>query len=374
MEVDLDGPAMLPPAGVQPDFVNTGGQHTSGYIWLLFSGSIATLSVLARVMSCTVAKRFHVEDYLMIAALGLFSGIIYMSWKLVGLPGMWTHQWNIQLKSMSPILYHLHMASVFYGPIAMCIKVAILTNWLRIFVPRGQRNFTFWMLHVMIWSNVVYYIITTITEIFRCWPREKIWDLFYEGGTCTVDVEAQNFATSVINFVSDTTILALPQWMIWKLNMSKKKRWGLSLLFVIGVGAWSFGVARTVYFVHLVTSEDSTYNFSGVAIFTIWECVVGFMVMGIPAFPRAFKLIPGSTAVITFFRSLTSKMESSKAKPFQRMYKPKSRRRRSVFEISEMDTDALDTVDDAETNRTVSQDTSEVEPGRNLEMQQVNTV
>lgn len=128
------------------------------------------------------------------------------------------------------------MAAVFYGPIAMCIKVAILTNWLRIFVPRGQRNFIFWLLHVMIWSNIVYYVITTITEVFRCWPREKIWDLFYEGGVCTVDVEAQNFATSVINFVSDTTILALPQWMIWKLHMSKKRKWGLSLLFVIGAG------------------------------------------------------------------------------------------------------------------------------------------
>ena len=118
----------------------------------------------------------------------------------------------------------------------MCIKVAILTNWLRIFVPTGQRNFTFWMLHVMIWSNILYYVITTVTEVFRCWPRKMIWDLFYTGpGVCRVDVDAQNFATSVINFVSDTTILALPQWMIWRLNMSKKRRWGLSLLFMIGV-------------------------------------------------------------------------------------------------------------------------------------------
>lgn len=88
----------------------------------------------------------------------------------------------------------------------------------------------------MIWLNVLYYVITTLTEVFRCTPRKKIWDLFYEGGSCPIDVEAQNFATSVINFVSDTAILALPQWMIWKLNLSKKRKWGLSLLFVIGIG------------------------------------------------------------------------------------------------------------------------------------------
>lgn len=69
MSVNLEGPAMDPPPGMYSDFVNTGGQHTSGYIWLIFSGAIATLSVLARVMSCIVAKKFHIEDYLMIAAL-----------------------------------------------------------------------------------------------------------------------------------------------------------------------------------------------------------------------------------------------------------------------------------------------------------------
>lgn len=38
---------------------------------------------------------------------------MYVSWKLVGLPGMWTHQWNIQLKSMSPILYVSSAARIY---------------------------------------------------------------------------------------------------------------------------------------------------------------------------------------------------------------------------------------------------------------------
>ncbi|KAH8722888.1 hypothetical protein GQ44DRAFT_774666 [Phaeosphaeriaceae sp. PMI808] len=367
MNVDLEGPAMKPPVGVIPDFVNTGGQHTSGYIWLIASSTIATLAVAARIVSSTVAKKFFVEDYLMITALGIFAGIQYASWKLVGLPGMWTHQWNIQLKAMSTILYNLHLAAIFYGPIAMCIKVAILTNWLRIFVPKGQHNFTFWMLHLMIWGNILYYVITTLTEVFRCWPREKIWDPFYEGGSCRVDVEAQNFATSVINFVSDTAILALPQWMIWKLNLSKKRRWGLSLLFVIGLGAWSFGIIRTVYFVHLVKSEDATYEFSGVAVWTIWELATGFLIMGIPAFPRAFKVLPGSEAIITFFRTRSSETNLSKSKPWRYMYKPKTpRRRRSVFEITDLDTveSSAGTVE-----HSLSHDSEQVEPKRDAEMQ-----
>lgn len=130
----------------------------------------------------------------------------------------------------------IHIAAVYYGPIAMLIKVAILANWLRIFVPRGVHNALYWTLHALIWTNVVFYTITTFTEVFRCWPREKIWNPWYEGGRCTVDVLPQNIATGGLNFISDTIILAIPQWMIWRLNMSQKQKLGISLLFLIGIG------------------------------------------------------------------------------------------------------------------------------------------
>jgi len=118
----------------------------------------------------------------------------------------------------------------------MCIKVAILTSFLRIFVPKGVRNAFYWILHVLIWSNIFFYTITTITEVFRCLPREKIWNPWFEGGTCRVDVLAQNIACSVLNFISDTIILGIPQWIIWHLNLRKTQKWGMSLLFVIGIG------------------------------------------------------------------------------------------------------------------------------------------
>lgn len=131
---------------------------------------------------------------------------------------------------------NIHLGAVFYGPISMCIKVAILVTWLRIFVPAGQRNAIFWILHTLIWVNIVFYVITTLTEIFRCWPREKIRNPFFEGGTCPLDIEAQNISTSVLNFISNTIIIVMPQWIIWKLQMPRSRKWGLSLLFVIGLG------------------------------------------------------------------------------------------------------------------------------------------
>lgn len=118
----------------------------------------------------------------------------------------------------------------------MCIKIAILVNWLRIFVPSGQRDSNWWTLQILIWTNIIFFVVATFTEIFRCWPRQKIWDPLFEGGSCPINVGVQNIAVSAINFISDTAILAMPQRIIWKLQMSRSRKWGLSLLFVIGIG------------------------------------------------------------------------------------------------------------------------------------------
>lgn len=114
----------------------------------------------------------------------------------------------------------------------MCLKIAILLDFLRLFIPLGQRNWLFWTLHGLIWANIALYGIGTLLETWRCSPREKIWNPLFAGGTCVIG--ASNLASGVINIVSDILILALPQWVIWNLHITRAKRVGVSLLFVIG--------------------------------------------------------------------------------------------------------------------------------------------
>ena len=38
---------------------------------------------------------------------------------------------------------HMYLATIFYGIVIMLLKAAILLDWLRIFIPRGQRNAMF---------------------------------------------------------------------------------------------------------------------------------------------------------------------------------------------------------------------------------------
>ncbi|KAK8085899.1 hypothetical protein PG997_007170 [Apiospora hydei] len=265
MDPSLDTPAMEPPPGVVPNFAEPGGSHALEQGMIVAGAIISAVAVLARLVSSAAARKLLIEDVLMVAASSV------------------------------------DLSSIFYTLSAMCLKVAILVNWLRIFVPAGQRNGTWWTLHVLIWAHLIFYSITALTGIFSCQPRQKIWDPWYVGGNCPVNVKVQHIFISVFNFVSDTAILAMPQRIIWRLQMSRSQKWGLSLLFVIGIGAWISGVARTVYFVKMLENDDAMYNLTGVAIWTVWEMTAGFMVMGAPALPRAFKTLPMSESVASFF-------------------------------------------------------------------------
>ena len=65
--------------------------------------------------------------------------------------------------------------------------------------------------------------------IFICSPRAKFWDPLLPG-TC-VNINAVNIITSVINAISDILLLVLPISCVWKLQMSSRKKLGVSAVF-----------------------------------------------------------------------------------------------------------------------------------------------
>lgn len=125
--------------------------------------------------------------------------------------------------------------TILYGLCVMLLKVAILLSWLRLFVPMKQRNAMFWTLHALIWTNVIFYTVGTLCEIFRCTPYEKIWNPMFESGQCSIRLQDHAEASGFINLVSDVIILLFPQKIIWSLHVTARQKIGMSLLFIVGV-------------------------------------------------------------------------------------------------------------------------------------------
>lgn len=128
----------------------------------------------------------------------------------------------------------IYLGSNFVGPCLLCVRAAIILDWVRIFVPAGTRNALFWTSHVLLCVVITFYIALIFAENLSCIPREKIWNPLVPGGRC-ISQQALITAASSINLVADLTILVLPQMVIWKLHMSTSKKIGLSIIFAIAL-------------------------------------------------------------------------------------------------------------------------------------------
>lgn len=114
----------------------------------------------------------------------------------------------------------------------MILKISILLQIMRIFVPARRGNeLMFWTTTILIGATFVFYLIEFFLDILKCSPRERAWNPTIPGHCI--------FRTNLIyrasfNVISDVVILALPIAKIWRLQMPRERKIGVSLIFSIG--------------------------------------------------------------------------------------------------------------------------------------------
>ncbi|KAF2826717.1 hypothetical protein CC86DRAFT_237099, partial [Ophiobolus disseminans] len=283
----LNGPALKAPPGTTSNLVNPPNLNGVACSVMLSSAIICTLLVSLRLYSrIFYHKKFHLEDLAAVAALGTFAGFLYSSWMTLLHPGLFVHQWNVSLRTMFHAAYYMTVGVTFYGNVIMCLKIGILLEWSKTFVPRGHRNTFWWTCHVFLGINVVFYTICTFVETFGCRPRAKLWD-FTLSGTC-LDMPKVNIASAVVNFLSDLVILVLPQRIIWSLHMSTSKKAAVAALFALGVFASICAAFRIHSAVRFATNPDVLYNASDMGSWCTAEITAGFLVLCLPPMRKMF--------------------------------------------------------------------------------------
>lgn len=123
-------------------------------------------------------------------------------------------------------------SQIMYGPLIFITKLSILLLFLRIFVP-SRKSKTFYLVHILLWTNLVFYLADTIVEIFECTPRRKIW-LPKTSGKC-VNISSLILITAIINVISDFSILLLPMASIWRLQLEINQKLGITAIFAAGL-------------------------------------------------------------------------------------------------------------------------------------------
>lgn len=112
------------------------------------------------------------------------------------------------------------------------IKLAVLLFYLRLF---GSRKGFKKILYATGALVVSWCIGLTFPAIFRCNPISAafILDTLYQEQHC-IGANAYLISTSVFNVLLNLWILGLPLFIIWTLQLSQRRKYGLSGIFLLG--------------------------------------------------------------------------------------------------------------------------------------------
>ncbi|KAI1130712.1 hypothetical protein F5Y10DRAFT_288820 [Nemania abortiva] len=297
----LEAPALQPPSNVIPDFTNPPNENVYAYLALILGVSLASIVALLRVYARLFhLKVVHLADYIGLAAFGVYLSLVYELFDLLNTTGFFVHQWNLHVKDLIEFNRLFTIATQLYCVTIATIKSAIIVEWVFIFVPEHTRNSFYWISHILLWLHILFYLAIIIFLNTACRPHDKLWNPLLPG-TC-VRTTFTGPLTAAVNLVVDIILFILPQRVIWGLQMSFKRRLGVSLIFLFGVLAIisaSFKVSAAVPY---NASNDTTYSFAALVLWSFSEASCGIIIFCLPSIPKAL----GNLSLSGFTASLKS--------------------------------------------------------------------
>ena len=90
----------------------------------------------------------------------------------------------------------------------------------------------YWAFHSLIWGNLAFYVSIFFSIIFECYP---VWQgrSPTNQGQCTGS-KTLLVISGAVNVVSDLLIILLPVWTTWHLQMTPKRKAGVTAMFSTG--------------------------------------------------------------------------------------------------------------------------------------------
>ncbi|KAI0880463.1 uncharacterized protein GGS22DRAFT_84149 [Annulohypoxylon maeteangense] len=309
----LQGAALKPPNGVISNFKNPPNGNAWGLFIIVFCLFMTTVAGLMRLYSRFILKKAHVEDYLGLLAYAAFVGCAGNLFAIYHISGFFVHQWNVRLVDYLDIAEILIIFTICYCLTMTFAKPAILLEWIRIFVPHRERNSFYWVAWVLIVTNVMLYFSATIATIFNCTPPKKSWEPWVEG-ICS-NRRALDVGVAFFNLAIDTFILALPQKIIWRLQMTMSRRIGVATVFSVGVLACGCAIGRLYYnwIAEYSGQGDTTYSICALFFWAFGELSCVLLVFFVPCIPKAI----GENRIhklASLLNSQKSNKESSKSR------------------------------------------------------------
>lgn len=189
---------------------------------------LATVAVLLRLLSRHLnAQKLWWDDYMVIWSLAwnyITVGFIFAMYSA----GMGIHADQVSLDNIVLMAKYLVVAEILYVFNLVWTKLSILLMYYRIFrVPYFKRTAYGIAAFVIAWV-----ICITFLFIFICVPVEKLW--YPELPGHCIDQVGTWIANAASTILTDVAILVLPIPQVWKLQLRRTEKIGVTVAFCLG--------------------------------------------------------------------------------------------------------------------------------------------
>ncbi|KAF7503777.1 hypothetical protein GJ744_003269 [Endocarpon pusillum] len=281
-------PAVAPPPGVRPDFVNS----SSLLPWVIATSSVcmvltASVLVLRMLTKTMVIRSVNWTDYNALLGFAFYTSFVGCN-LAVESQRRGRHQWDMSMLTLLETSQLANIASMMYCIGIMFTKLSILLHYMKLFVP-NRRGGVFWANQVLIYVNGLFYIAAVVALIFQCIPRARISNPSLPG-QC-INVHLSFLISGIFNLLSDFFILIFPLWAIWHLQMPLKRKFGASIVFAAGVFALLCSIMRVYYMSQLAHSHDRTFIITKTGLWTTAEVATVLLCGSFPILPRLIQFI-----------------------------------------------------------------------------------
>ncbi|KAM3076961.1 hypothetical protein ACMFMG_003572 [Clarireedia jacksonii] len=168
-------------------------------------------------------------------------------------------------------------------------KMAILFLYLRLATSKTFRK--------LVWCVMGFVILTALSSclasIFQCTPIKKSWSLDKHSPGHCINVNALFYANASLDIFQDLVIYILPMNMLYHIQIPKRQKYALMLVFAVGGFVVVTGAIRLYYLQGAQASDDPSYDNVGGAVWSSIESNIGIVCASLPHFkPLIDRFLP----------------------------------------------------------------------------------
>lgn len=230
--------------------------------------------VCLRFVSRRIGKvKLAANDWLILIAVSFLTAYTIACWVTVRY-GMGKH--SILVKDPKALAICNLIALCTYPCSLLAIKLSLISLYRQIFpLPWLQKLSIPLALFITAYS-----VMQLPISIFQCVPIKAIWDSMINA-KC-IDLAAEITVMSIMSIITDVIVLVLPIRPVWGLQMSRSKKWQLSLIFALGGCTCVVTAVRLIY-IKRYSSNDATWDDVECGELSAIECCTGIIASSLPA-------------------------------------------------------------------------------------------